>query len=179
MIWLALISPLLAAETNRPPSWATPIPLDGIPNLHKVSNNLYRSAQPSSLGMQNLRNFGIKTVINLRAFHSDRDEIRDLSLHREDIFMKVWHPEREDVIQFLRIVTDPQHTPVLVHCQHGADRTGTMCAMYRIIVQGWTKEEAIQEMTEGGFGFHEIWNNLAEWIDRMDVESLKKDLRMK
>ena len=49
--------------------------------------------------------------------------------------------------------------------------------MYRIIVQGWTKEEAIREMMEGGFGFHEIWDNLPAWIDQLDVESLKKDLR--
>ena len=176
-IWLALSFSLLAAETTRPSSWATPITLEGIPNLHKVSDNLYRSAQPTPLGMFNLRNLGIKTVINLRAFHSDADEIKDLPLDREHIFMKAWHPEREDVIQFLRIVTDPKRTPVLVHCQHGADRTGAMCAMYRIIVQGWTKEEAIREMMEGGFGFHEIWDNLPAWIDQVDVESLKKDLR--
>ncbi len=176
-IYLALSSSLSAAETNRPSVWATPITLGGIPNLYKVSDNLYRSAQPTSLGMQNLRNLEISTVVNLRAFHSDGDGIKDLSLNQEHIFMKAWHPEREDVIHFLRIVTDPKRTPVLVHCQHGADRTGTMCAMYRIVVQGWTKEEAVREMTEGGFGFHKFWDNLPEWIEKMDVESLKNDLR--
>ncbi len=48
----------------------------------------------------------------------------------------------------------------LVHCQRGADRAGTMCVLYCVAVQGWTKEEAIREMTEGGFGFYEIWKNL-------------------
>jgi hypothetical protein len=58
---------------------------------------------------------------------------------------------------------------------HGADRTGTMCALYRIAVQGWTKEEAVLEMTEGSFGFHSVFHNPPEWIQELDVESIKRD----
>lgn len=90
--------------------------------------------------------------------------------------MKAWHPERKEIVRFLQLVTDPGRTPVLVHCQHGADRTGTMCALYRIAVQGWTKEDAIREMTEGGYGFHEVWRNLPSWIAELDIESIKKDV---
>ena len=67
--------------------------------------------------------------------------------------------------------------PVLVHCQHGADRTGTMCAVYRIAVDGWTKKEAIREMRDGGFNFHEVWQNLPRWIEDLDVESIRRDVR--
>lgn len=126
--------------------------------------------------MENLAHHGIKTVVSLRAFHSDRDEIGDTKLGYVHIHMKTWHPEREDVVRFLKIVTDPNQTPVLLHCQHGADRTGTLCAMYRIVVQGWTKEEAIREMREGGFGFHEVWRNLPDWIDDVDVNALRREI---
>jgi len=160
---------------DRPAVWAQPIDVKGVPNLHKVSGTLYRSAQPTAEGFRNLKQMGIKTVLNLRAFHSDRDEMGDTGIRGEHIYMKTWHPEREDVVKFLRIVTDPQRTPVLVHCQHGADRTGTMCAIYRVAVQGWTKEDAVREMTEGGFGFHEIWRNLPPWIAELDIESIKKE----
>jgi hypothetical protein len=68
---------------------------------------------------------------------------------------------------------------VLVHCHHGADRTGTMCALYRIAIQGWTKEDAIQEMVQGGYGFHEMWINLPDWIDKLDIESMKKEAGIK
>jgi hypothetical protein len=51
-----------------------------------------------------------------------------------------------------------------------------MCAIYRIVVQKWTKQEAIREMTEGGFGFHEVWSNLPAWIDELDVEIFKKEV---
>jgi protein tyrosine/serine phosphatase len=146
----------------------------GVPNLHKVSDGLYRSAQPTDKGMANLRDLGIETVVNLRSMHSDRDEIGETGLAYEHIYMKAWHPEEEDVVRFLQIVTNPKRQPVLVHCQHGADRTGTMCALYRILVQGWTKEDAIEEMREGGYGYHAIFRNLPKFIDSLDLDAIRK-----
>jgi protein tyrosine/serine phosphatase len=174
---LVLFNASYGAETspaNRPAHWAIPMQMEGVPNLHKVSDTLYRSAQPSVEGMKNLKAMGIETVINLRSFHSDRDEIGDTGLAYEHIHMKAWYAEEEDAVKFLQIVTNPKRSPVLVHCQHGADRTGTMCALYRIVVQGWTKEEALKEMMEGGFGFHGIWENLIQWINELDIEGIKK-----
>jgi protein tyrosine phosphatase (PTP) superfamily phosphohydrolase (DUF442 family) len=160
---------------KRPADWAQPIKMDGVPNLHKVSDTLYRSAQPTAEGMKSLREkLGIKTIISLRSFHSDRDEIGKTELGYEHITMKAWHPEEKEAVRFLQIVTDPKRQPVLVHCQHGADRTGTMCAIYRITVQKRSKEAAVKEMREGGFGFHEIWSNLPDWIDALDIEKLKE-----
>jgi protein tyrosine phosphatase (PTP) superfamily phosphohydrolase (DUF442 family) len=179
---LVLVSTLGGAQTSspyRPAHWAQPIEREGVPNLHRVSDTLYRSAQPSAEGMRNLKAMGIKTIVNLRSFHSDRDKIKGTGLAYEHIYMKAWHPEEEDVVRFLRIVTNPKGAPVLVHCQHGADRTGAMCAIYRVAVQGWSKEEALKEMTEGEFGFHEIWQDLIWWIDALDLEGIKKRAGMK
>jgi protein tyrosine/serine phosphatase len=114
-------------------------------------------------------------VVNLRAVNSDRDEIGDAGLVYEHISFKAWHAEDEDVVRFLRIVTDPSRGPVFVHCQHGADRTGMMTAIYRIAVEGWSKEDAIAEMTDGGYGFHSIWKDLVEYVRNVDVERLKRE----
>jgi protein tyrosine/serine phosphatase len=57
--------------------------------------------------------------------------------------MTSWYPEEEEMIKVLQILMDPNRTPVFVHCQHGADRTGLICAAYRLVICGWTKEEAI------------------------------------
>jgi len=154
--------------------WAQPIELPGVPNFHKVSDNLYRGAQPTEEGMKELKKLGIKTIINLRSFHSDRNEIGDTGLDNEHIYMQPWRSENEDVVRFLQIVTDPNKTPVFVHCQRGADRTGTMCAIYRIAVQDWPKDEAIKEMTEGDFGFFEGWQNLIDYIRNLDIEKIKQ-----
>ncbi len=174
---LVLLNTAYGAETSptdRPAHWAKPIQMKGVPNLHKVSDTLYRSAQPSAEGMRNLKAMGIETIVNLRSFHSDRDEIGESGLAYEHITMKAWHAEEKEAVKFLQIVTNPKRSPVLVHCQHGADRTGTMCALYRIAVQGWSKEEALKEMTQGGFGFHGIWENLIQWINGLDIDRIKK-----
>jgi len=158
------------AEQNK---WAERIELPGVPNFYKVSNDLYRGAQPTAEGVKRLEKLGIKTVINLRPFHSDRSELKGAALSYEHIRMTTWNVEDKDVMRFLKIVTDPDRAPVFVHCQHGADRTGTMCAIYRIAIQNWNKDEAIEEMTKGGFGYHSIWQNLPNYIRKIDFEEIK------
>ena len=160
---------------SRPEKWAEPVVLEGVPNLHRINDRLYRSAQPTAEGMANLKELGIKTIVSLRSFHSDRDEIWNTGLGYEHIFMKAWHPEAEDVVRFLRLVSDPERTPILVHCQHGADRTGVMSAIYRDAVQGWSKEEAIREMVRGGFNYHELWINIPPWIRKLDIEKIREE----
>jgi hypothetical protein len=155
----------------RPKAWAQPLELKGLPNLHRVSPVLYRGAQPTEQGFRELEKLGVRTVLSLRAFHAD-EPLPGSRLAFERISFKSGHPEREDVLRFLAIVTDPERQPVFVHCQHGADRTGTMCAITRIVLDGWTKQAAIEEMTSGGYGFHSIWPNLITYVRELDVEDL-------
>ncbi len=162
------------AEQAGGRQWAEPLQLPGLPNLHKVCDQLYRGAQPTAEGIKHLEKLGVKTVVNLRFVTSDRDELEGTALRYEHINMVTFYPVSGDVVRFLKIVTDPNRTPVFVHCQHGADRTGTMCAIYRVAVQGWTKDEAIEEMTKGGFGHHPIWKNLVEFIREIDIDQIKR-----
>ena len=137
--------------TARPEKWAVPMTCAGVPNLHKVSDKLYRSAQPTAEGMTNIVALGIKTVVNLRDNHSDSDEIGDLPLKARRIEIFTANMKDKYVDEFLPIVDDTNAVPVLVHCQHGADRTGTVCAMYRILREGWTADDAI-DCAFGRFG---------------------------
>jgi protein tyrosine phosphatase (PTP) superfamily phosphohydrolase (DUF442 family) len=159
---------------ERPAHWAQPMNVRGVPNLHKVDEGLYRSAQPTAEGVQNLRKQGFETILNLRSLHSDRFGIGETGLAYEHIRMKAWRPTETEVVRFLQIVCNPKRQPVLVHCQHGADRTGAMCALYRIVVQGWTKGEALREMRQGGYGFHSVFAHLSTFIDSVDVESVRR-----
>ncbi|MBN2589268.1 MAG: dual specificity protein phosphatase family protein [Sedimentisphaerales bacterium] len=154
--------------------WAEKNEIAGVPNFHKVSDGLYRGAQPTIEGMNELKKMGVKTIVNLRSAHSDEDELKGVDLAYKYIPMTAAKPKTEDMISFLNIVTDVNNLPVFVHCRYGSDRTGTVCALYRITVQGWNKDEAIQEMTKGGFGFHSIWGNLPDFIRKCDIEQIKK-----
>jgi protein tyrosine phosphatase (PTP) superfamily phosphohydrolase (DUF442 family) len=161
-------------DKSRPEIWAKPIELPGLPNLYKVSDDLYRGAQPTAEGVQQLKKLGVRTIVNLRLFDFDRDKIKGTGLAYQHIRFMTWYPQDKKVIRFLKIVTDPNNTPVFLHCQRGADRTGAMCAIYRVAVQGWLKTEAIDEMVNGGFAFNRGWMNLIEYIEELDIEDIKR-----
>ena len=162
---------------SRPASWAAKLDRPGLPNLHKVNDGLYRGAQPTAEGIKELEKLGVKTIVCLRDNHSDKELIGDAKIAYELIPMKTWDIDGDDVVRFLQIATDKSRRPVFVHCQHGSDRTGTMCAAYRVVVDGWPKQQAIDEMKNGGFGFHSIWINLPKFIEKLDVEKLKAKLK--
>lgn len=160
----------------RPLTWAIQMKSTcNVPNFYKINDNLYRSAQPTKVGMAQLKEtVGIKTIINLRALHSDSDEIGLTGLLNERLHVKAWHIEDEDVIKVMRDLSNIKNGPFLIHCLHGSDRTGVMCAMYRILYQEWTKEEAIDEMVNGGYGFHPLWGNIIKYIQEADIKKLKE-----
>jgi protein tyrosine/serine phosphatase len=160
----------------RDPRWAQLIRVEGVPNLHKISDALYRGAQPTAEGIRQLKMMGIKTIVNLRAGHSDRDLLDGTGLAYEEIPFRTWHAKDKDVVKFIMIVTDKKRQPVFFHCEHGSDRTGMMGAIYRIVVESWTKEEAIREMTHGGYGFHSIWINLVRHVRNVNVDVIKNAL---
>lgn len=168
-------SPPQVAAGERPAGWATPIAVKTVPNFHQVSDTLFRGAQPPSSGFKALHRRGITTVINLRELHTDDDEIGDLPLKKVHIPISTTKLGHDDVVAFLKAATDPANQPVFVHCRHGSDRTGTMCAMYRIVIEGWDREEAIREMTTGNMGFHAIFENLPEYVRTADLDKLRAD----
>jgi protein tyrosine/serine phosphatase len=163
-----------AQDSASAAQWAEPLERPGLSNLHRVTPTLYRGAQPTEEGFRELAELGVKTVVSLRGFHADEIP-RELPLAYERIPFKAWHPEDEDVVRFLQIVSDPARQPVFVHCQWGADRTGMMIAIERIALEGWTKDQALDEMTKGGFGFHEEWQNMIRYVRELDVEKLARE----
>jgi len=139
-------------------------------SIVQVSHTLYRSPQPTRAGFRAARAMGIRTVANLRWLHTDLCTIQGMGFHYYHWLAKPWHPELEDFLPFLRVVLEPDRQPVLVHCQHGQDRTGVACALYRMVIEGWPANPAIQEMAD--VGWHRIWSWLPGWLGRLDPMKL-------
>jgi protein tyrosine/serine phosphatase len=156
----------------RDPDWAGAVEVPGVPNLYRVTEDIYRSAQPTEAGFKNLEDLGIRTVLNLRGFHGD--DLRETGLKEIRIRMHAWKPDTDDLARAVRILSDPAGGPYLVHCEHGADRTGMTIAVYRMAVQGWSRDAAIDEMVNGGYGFHKIWAEIPLFLMTVDLDEIRE-----
>ena len=140
-----------------------------LPNLARISETLYRGGQPDEEDYERLRELGVRTVVNLRLHHDETEEVRRAGFAAERIPLQAGlfgstPPTEAQVRRFFEIVLDPERQPVFCHCAHGKDRTGTMAALYRIEVDGWTNAEAVEEMQ--AFGYHDYFRDLIQFVRR-------------
>ena len=176
LLSLALAAGSAGAQAPLPPErnaeWATPLPQ--VSNLHQVTPVLYRSAMLDSADVAQLQALGVKTVISLRSFHSDTQVLEGSGIRAVRIPINTWAIRDKHVIETMRSIrAAEQQGPVLLHCLHGADRTGMMAAMYRMLYQGWPREKAIDELKNGGYGYHAVWKNIESYLKRVNVDQLR------
>jgi len=126
----------------------------GIENFGRVNDNYYRGSQPIAGEFAELKKLGIKTIIDLR-----EDSLKDsenlahaAGLQYINIPQTTKRPATNDQTEyFLRLINDEANWPVFVHCKGGRHRTGEMTAIYRITRDGWTAEQAYEEMKKYDF----------------------------
>lgn len=160
-------------SASRPPEWA--VPVGASPNLFRVTPTLYRSAQLGKADVAELKALGIKSVVGLRAFHSDDDWLRHSGIKENRIKIYTWAVDDANIVAALKAIrAAEQEGPVLLHCWHGADRTGLVTAMYRLLYQGWNKAQALDEMQNGGYGYHTLWKNIPVYLRDVDVEKIRR-----
>jgi Dual specificity phosphatase, catalytic domain len=126
---------------------------EGIPNLAEVSPTLYRGGQPTETGFQALARMEISIVVDARggSRKTEREQVTKLGMQYVAL---PWHcpfPKDRVFSRFLSIIRENRGRKIFVHCRLGDDRAGMMIAAYRIAEEGWTAEEAMQEMKAYGF----------------------------
>jgi tyrosine-protein phosphatase SIW14 len=127
-----------------------------IGNFGQVNANYYRGAQPEDGDYAALAALGIRTVIGLQPDRDNANEAQlveaaGMTFHRIPMETRV-APTLEQIAEFMTLVIDPAHQPVYVHCSGGKHRTGVMTAVYRMEYDGWTADQAYQEMKRYKFG---------------------------
>ncbi len=147
---------------------AEKLTLPGLPNAGKISEFLYRGAQPRSEGYAELKQLGVTLVVNLRDGRKDietgRRETEALGMRYVSIPTHGRRgPNHEQVAQFLQLLRRNSGQKIFVHCHYGADRTGVMIAAFRMAQQNWTSQQARAEMLS--FHFHKFWHpGMADYV---------------
>jgi protein tyrosine/serine phosphatase len=119
------------------------------------------------------RKLGIRTVVSLRSFHSDAELLKGSGIKSVRVRINTWDiADRQIVAALAAIRSAEQQGPVLLHCLHGADRTGLVTAMYRMLYQGWSKQQAMDELRHGDYGYHSIWTNIERYVEQVDLERI-------
>lgn len=162
-----------AVQSER---WATPVKHDA--NLYRIDDKLYRSEQPVAEDGEAIVKLGIQSVINLRFFdRNDDDHLKAHGLTLLNRPLLSWSIKPKEIAEILYLIEKQQQNgAVLIHCYHGADRTGLIAGMYRIIYQGWSVEDAKAEMQHGPYGYHSIWKNIANLFTEEKVKQVKMHL---
>lgn len=143
-----------SATTHHAPAQRTTVV--GITNFGEVTSHLYRGGQPKRAGYEHLKKMGIDIVVDVRLSGKDAEK-QDVNKAGMKFVSMPWHclfPKDRVFAQFLKLLHDNPEKKIFVHCRYGDDRTGMMIAAYRMAIEGWTTEEARNEMEK--FGFHRM-----------------------
>lgn len=170
LLFVLLASPSSSLRAQSSPSATAPVlqsaygeklKLAGLPNGGKVTDALFRGAQPHAEGIEQLKKLGITVVVDLRGenrelIEKERRQAESLGMRFVNIPVSGWSPPtNEQVAQFLTLFAGKKEK-VFVHCRFGDDRTGVFVAAYRMAFDGWPAQQAMEEMYF--FGFNGFWH---------------------
>ncbi len=126
-----------------------PVSNPALANFGVINEGIvYRSAQPTEEGYRWLRSQGFKSVVSFRRESgSNRAEVLGRGF-RNSLWLDIedeTDPSDQQAERFLAFVNDSNNWPILIHCKIGVGRTGTMAALIRYAIDGWSMEEAMAE----------------------------------
>jgi protein tyrosine phosphatase (PTP) superfamily phosphohydrolase (DUF442 family) len=144
LIPILLLATVVLAQQEIPP----------IRNFLRVNNDFCTGGQPRPEHLQQLKNEGVKAVINLRTPGEHRAaeeeaQVKELGLRYFNIPVVYAEPKDEQATEFLKITDDPKNRPAFIHCT-AAIRVGAFWMIRRVLRDGWTIEAAEEEARKVG-----------------------------
>lgn len=157
----------------------------GIPNLRVVdaANRIWRGGQPrDTASWAYLKSLGITRVLKLNTQDEGSDWVGDRSAGLFIVAFPITTRQQLGLapMENVNYAVQAILPGTFIHCgsdartrsqldadfnlQGGQDRTGLICACYRVRQMHWTKAQAEKEMLALGFhkalhGLHEAWEN--------------------
>lgn len=148
---------------------------------------LVRGAQTDERGLRELmETYGVRTVVNFNDVTNDSEGkiAAKLGLNYLPLKDNPWDDknDRELLLAFLKVVRDqPRNGPIYVHCKVGSDRGGAAVGVYRVVLCGWSADDAAKEVRRhqdwlhalwfSGIGnfLHEVERQRSQWLQWLDA----------
>jgi protein tyrosine/serine phosphatase len=172
-------------------------------NKHRVSDRLWRSAQPAPHQIARLKAEGVRTIVNLRggrehgSWQLQKEACERLGLRMTEFVVRSrGAPDRAAILRAKAFFEGLEY-PVVLHCKSGADRAGFVAALFLIVHEGRPVTEALRQLSlrYGHFrfaktgildAFFERYRiegetrgmTFLEWVENVyDPEALERDFR--
>ncbi len=134
---------------------------EGIRNFLRLNEQICTGGQPMLEELEKLKGEGVRGILNLRrptekqtlvpggepiAYDAaaEAEQAQRLGLRYFNIPVDGEAPTDAQVEEFLEITADPQNRPLFIHCS-SANRVGGFWMVRRVLVDGWSVEEAEKE----------------------------------
>ena len=112
-------------------------------NFHKISNEAYRSAQPTMWQMERyVKKYNIKTIINLKGkkpkgayFLFEQEKCKELGVELINVGIKSRGILKPEQITEAKEIFEKVKYPIWMHCKAGSDRTGIYATLYQYFMQ--------------------------------------------
>lgn len=117
-------------------------------NFEEIAPGVYRSNHPTHRRLKAYRDMGIVSVLSLRGeekfahwlFEKESCEELGLKLHTAKLWAR--HAAKRDKVVAVLDELRRVEKPFVFHCKSGADRAGFVAAMYLMVFEGQSVQEA-------------------------------------
>jgi protein tyrosine/serine phosphatase len=123
-------------------------------NLHRVSDDAWRSAQPAPHHLRRAQRLGIRTIVNLRGRREDcgsyileREACQQLGLVLVDFPIRSRGALEKPTLHAAAALFPTLAYPVLFHCKSGADRAGMMATLFLYLHERQSLDRALRQLS--------------------------------
>lgn len=123
-------------------------------NVRRVSDQVWRSAQPAPWHLRRMKERGIRTVLNLRgrrdtcgSYILEREACKRYGLTLIDFPIRSRAMLDKPTLHAAGELFKRIEYPVLMHCKSGADRAGLMATLYLFVHEGVPLRQAMRHLS--------------------------------
>jgi len=121
-----------------------------VPRLICLTDSYATGGQPSDMAFGKLAASGFRSVVDLRTagegadLEKERKLVEQSGMRYFNVPVVSSAPRPEQADEFLQIVNEKAHQPMLIHCAT-ANRVGAFMMIFRVLEQGWSEDKALEE----------------------------------